>query len=90
MGGGRREAGGRLKTEETYVYLRLIHADVWQNPTQYFKAIILQLKISGNVKKKSIAITPTPKPKKIQKRYEHVHFETMNTNTIFRKKLFHY
>ena len=24
------EEGGRLKTEETYVYLRLIHADVWQ------------------------------------------------------------
>ena len=28
--------------EGTYVYLWLIHADVWQKPTQYFKAIILQ------------------------------------------------
>ena len=31
-----REAGGRLW---------LIHVDVWQKPTQYCKAIILQLKI---------------------------------------------
>ena len=32
--------GGEL--EETCVYLWLIHADVWQKPTQYHKAIILQ------------------------------------------------
>ena len=30
--------------EGTYVYLWLIHADAWQKPTQYYKAIILQLK----------------------------------------------
>ena len=30
------EVGGRLKREETYGYLRLIHADVWQKPTQYY------------------------------------------------------
>ena len=29
-----------------YVYLWLIHIDVWQKPTQYCKAIILQLKIN--------------------------------------------
>ena len=28
----------------TYVYLWLIHVDVWQKLTQYYKAIILQLK----------------------------------------------
>ena len=38
--------GGRFKSEGTYVYLRLIHIDVWQKPTQYCKAIILQLKIN--------------------------------------------
>ena len=38
--------GGLFKTEGTYVYLRIIHADVWQNPTQWCKAIILQLKIN--------------------------------------------
>ena len=29
-----------------YVYLRLIHGDVRQKPTQHCKAIILQLKIN--------------------------------------------
>ena len=42
--------------EETYVYLWLIHVDVWQKPTQYCKAIILQLKISkfNYIKYKSV------------------------------------
>ena len=30
----------------TYVYPGLIHADVWQKPTQFCKAIILQFKIT--------------------------------------------
>ena len=34
----------RFKRENKYVYLWLIHADVWQKPTQYCKAIILQFK----------------------------------------------
>ena len=38
--------GGKFRREETYVYLRLIHADVWQKPTQHCKAIVLQLKIN--------------------------------------------
>ena len=40
------EAGGRLKSEGTYVYLWLIQVDIWQKPTQYCEAIVLQLKIS--------------------------------------------
>ena len=36
--------GGRFKREVTYVYLWLLHDDVWQIPTQHCKAIILQLK----------------------------------------------
>ena len=39
-----RKVGGRFKTEETYVYLWLIHVDVWQKPRQFCKAIILQFK----------------------------------------------
>ena len=39
---GRWEGGSRGRG--TYVYLWLIHVDVWQKPTQYGKAIILQLK----------------------------------------------
>ena len=39
--------GGRREVQEggTCVYLCPIHADVWQKPTQYCKAIIFQLKI---------------------------------------------
>ena len=36
------EAG--FRREGTFVYLWLIHVVVWQKPTQYCKAIILQLK----------------------------------------------
>ena len=39
------EAGGGFKREGTYVYLWLIHADVWQKPTRYCKAFILLLRI---------------------------------------------
>ena len=38
-------AVGRFRREGTYVYLWIIHIVVWQKPTHYFKAIILQLKI---------------------------------------------
>ena len=38
--------GGRFKKERAYVYLGLIHTDVWQGPRQRYKAIILQLKIN--------------------------------------------
>ena len=41
------EVRGRFKREGTYVYLWLIHIDVRQKPTQYCKAIILQLKINN-------------------------------------------
>ena len=44
-GGMEWKVGGRYK-EGTCVYLRLIHVDVWQKPTQYHKTIILQLKIN--------------------------------------------
>ena len=41
-----REVGRRLEREGIYVYLRLIHTDVWQKPTQYCKATTLQFKIN--------------------------------------------
>ena len=44
-GGKGREAGGRFKREGTYVYLWLIHVDVWQKTANYCKATTLQLKI---------------------------------------------
>ena len=39
------EVGGRFQREGTYVCLRLIHVDMAET-TQYWKAIILQLKIN--------------------------------------------
>ena len=39
-----RETWGRFEREGIYVYLWLIHADVWQKTTHFCKAIILQLK----------------------------------------------
>ena len=47
--------GGRFRSEEIYIYLWLIHVDVWQKPTQYCKAIILQL----NKFKKRISVNIT-------------------------------
>jgi len=40
-GGMGRELGGRFKTEGTYVYLCLIHVDVWQRTTKFYKAITI-------------------------------------------------
>ena len=36
------KVGGKLRRERAYVYLWLIHGDIWQKPTQHGKAIILQ------------------------------------------------
>ena len=43
-GGMEREMGGELRRDGTYAYAWHIHVDLWQKPTQYYKAIILQLK----------------------------------------------
>ena len=40
------EVEERLKKKGTYIHLWPIHVDIWQKPTQYYKAIILQLKIN--------------------------------------------
>ena len=42
--GWEEDVGGRIKEEEIYAYLWLIHTVVQQKLTQHFKAIILQLK----------------------------------------------
>ena len=45
VGGGGRWEGGSRGGGHVYTY-GLIHVDVWQKPMQYFKAIILQLKVN--------------------------------------------
>ena len=44
------EMGGQFKREWIYVYLWLIHVEVWQKTTKFCKAIILQLKNKQNLK----------------------------------------
>ena len=39
------EANGMFKREGTYVYLWLIHVDVWQKSSPYYKLTIPQLNI---------------------------------------------
>ena len=53
-GGLEWEVGGSFKREGSYVYLWLIHVDIWQKPIQYCKAIIFQSKISNQKKKFSV------------------------------------
>ena len=43
---GLEDGEGGFRREGTYVYLWLIHVDICQKPSQYCKAIILQLKKS--------------------------------------------
>ena len=45
-----REMGGRFKREGIYVYLWLIHVEVWQEKTKFCKAITLQ--VNDKLKKK--------------------------------------
>ena len=40
----RGSSGGRFKREGIYVYLWLIHVEVWQKTTKFCRAVILQLK----------------------------------------------
>ena len=48
---GRKE-GGRFKRDRTYVYLWLIHVDVWQKTTQYCNYPPIKNKINFLNKKK--------------------------------------
>ena len=54
------------KSKNNFLYLWLIHFDVWQKPTQYYKTIILQLKI--NTLKKEDKEKPKQNEKGSQRR----------------------
>ena len=44
-GWGGKGDGRGVQDRGTHVHTWLIHVDVWQKPPQYYKAIILQLKL---------------------------------------------
>ena len=42
--GGGRDVGGGFRMEGMRVYLCLIHVDIWQKPSRFYKVIALQVK----------------------------------------------
>ena len=50
---------GKFKREGTKVYLWMIPVDVWQKPTKYYQAIILQSKIKKFFKRRKKTINLT-------------------------------
>ena len=42
----------RFKREGTYVYLMLMYVDIWQKPTQYYKANYPSIKMKERKKNK--------------------------------------
>ena len=61
------EVGGRFNRERTRAYPGLIHADVWQKPTQSCKAIILQLKTETFTFKKKFTLSEFSSLKKLER-----------------------
>ena len=51
---------GKAQEVGTYVYFWLIHTVIWQKPTQYCKAISLQLQIEKSFKKNITNSTYVP------------------------------
>ena len=45
------KVGGKFKREETCMYLWLIDVDVWQEPIQYCRAIMVQIIFFFNLEK---------------------------------------
>ena len=50
------EVTGRLRREGTYVYLWLIHVDVWQKPTQYCNYPSIKNKLRKNKVKQTYLV----------------------------------
>ena len=44
--------GREVQEGGAYVFLWMIHVDIWQKPTEFYKAIILQLKNKFKIKNK--------------------------------------
>ena len=79
------EVGGRFKREGPYIYLWLIHVDIWQKSTKYCKVMIPQLKINNFKKTVKIiyqeVINSMGKNKRTIKGLENE--EGMNGNFLF-------
>ena len=71
------EKGRGFRREGTYVYLWLIHVDVWQRPKKYYKVITLQLK----KKKEYIGYLVSPLPGKNPENARQMEVKRMRRST---------
>ena len=75
-----REVGGRFQREGTYVYLGLICVDAWQKPTQFCKAIILQLKNNLKNKERNLKNFKFKKLYQVKLKEDRVQYEKEDLN----------
>ena len=75
-----RKMGRRFKTEGIYVYLWLIHVDVWHKPTQFCKAIILQLKNNLKNKERNLKNFKFKKLYQVKLKEDRVQYEKEDLN----------
>ena len=75
-----RKMGRRFKKEGIYVYLWLIHVDVWHKPTQFCKAIILQLKNNLKNKERNLKNFKFKKLYQVKLKEDRVQYEKEDLN----------
>ena len=63
-----------------YVYLWLIHVDVWHKPTQFCKAIILQLKNNLKNKERNLKNFKFKKLYQVKLKEDRVQYEKEDLN----------
>ena len=75
-----REVEGRFKSKEIYAHLWLIHVDVWHKPTQFCKAIILQLKNNLKNKERNLKNFKFKKSYQVKLKEDRVQYEKEDLN----------
>ena len=75
-----RKMGRRFKKEGIYVYLWLIHVDVWHKPTQFCKTIILQLKNNLKNKERNLKNFKFKKLYQVKLKEDRVQYEKEDLN----------
>ena len=75
-----RRAGRGIQERGTYVYLWLIHVNVWQRPTQNYKSIILQLKKEKEKLLEKIFSTTYLESLPVCQAFQHITLMSLNCN----------
>ena len=80
-----REVGGRFKREGVYVYLWLIHVEVWQKTTKSCKAIILKLKKKNIFLRMLLACCPENSIISFNGNYAHLEIILKCSKTLYKR-----